>query len=149
RLHRDIRKSPKTRRVVHLEHGDRAAGAGDVDPAETRIEHDDVSALRHRQVGDRPVRVEVEDGERIVALTGEEGATELGVDRHAVVLLAPLDAISGYDRVRGGIDHRQRVLVLKVDVDFASHRVVLRDTGLTVEPQHLHDRIRGDVDDTL
>ena len=66
------------RRVVHLEHGDRAAAACDVDPAEPGIEHDDVRALGHRQVGDRAVRVEVEDRERIVALAREEGAVVLG-----------------------------------------------------------------------
>src|SRR6267142_31730 len=60
-----------------------------------------------------------------------------------------LDGIPPYHRVSGGIDHREDVLVLKVDVYLPGHGIVLWDTGLTVEPQHLDDGVCPDVDDAF
>jgi len=67
RLDWNILKLPEVRRVIHLEDRDGAAGTGDVDTAEAGIEHHDVSAFCHRQVGDRLVRVEIEDDQDVVA----------------------------------------------------------------------------------
>ena len=68
RLDRNICQFPEMHRIVHLEDRDGSAGTGHVDTAETWIEHHDVRAFCHRQVGDRLVRVEIEDCQDAVAL---------------------------------------------------------------------------------
>src|SRR5437660_8047807 len=73
----------------------------------------------------------------------------LGVDRHAVVPPAAVDLVPANDGVRGRIDYDQRVPVLQVDIHLPRHGVVLRDTGLAVEAQHLDEGVRPDVDDAF
>src|SRR5437870_8940720 len=133
RLHREVLQLSEMGRIVHLKYGDCTTRARHIDAAEPGIEHHDVRALGHRQVGDRPTRVEVEHRQGVVALTGKERAMVLGVDRHAVIAAASLDGILAHDPVGGGIDHRENILVLKVDIDLARDRVVLRHARFAVE----------------
>src|SRR5215510_15671157 len=100
RLHWEVLQLAEASRIVHLKYRDRPARAGDVDTPEPGIEHHDVRALGHRQVGDRPMSVEVEHREGVVALAGEERPPVLGVDRHAVIATASLNAMPAHDRVR-------------------------------------------------
>ena len=133
RLDREVLELADVRAVVHLKHRDRATRACDVDAPEAEIERHDVGAARHGEMRGRAVRIEVDNRQHVVALAREESAAVLGVDRHPVVSLATIDAMAALDRVRGGVDHRQTVLVLQIDIDLSGDRVVLRDTGLTVK----------------
>src|SRR4030095_9880173 len=45
--------------------------------------------------------------------------------------------------------HDQRVPILKIDIYLPGHRIILRDTGLTVEAQHFDDGVGPDVDDAF
>src|SRR5207249_11529909 len=60
RLDGDILELSEVRRIVHLEHRDEPARAGDVDPAKSGVEHDDVGTSSHREVRDGSVGVEIE-----------------------------------------------------------------------------------------
>src|SRR3989449_2646538 len=122
RLHREVLQLSETGRTVHLKYGDCATGAGHINASEPRIEHHDVGALGHWQMSDRPVRVEIEHRQRVVAFAGEERAMVFGIDRHAVVLATSLDGITAYHRVADGIDHRKDTLILKVDVDLTDRK---------------------------
>src|SRR2546430_16975510 len=95
RLHREVLQLSETARTVHLKYGDCATGAGHIDASEPGIEHHDVRALGHWQMSDRPVRVEIEHRQRVVAFAGEERAMMFGIDCHAVVLATSLDGITG------------------------------------------------------
>src|SRR5215475_14108736 len=126
RLDQEVLQLPKVRGIVHLEDRDGAARAGDVDPAEPRINHNHVGAPRHRKMRDRPRRVEIKDGQRVVALAGQKRAAPLGVDGHAVIALAAVYAMPRAHGVAAWIDHGDRVLVLQVDVYLSGKGVVLR-----------------------
>jgi len=133
RLHREVLQLSEMGRIVHLKCGDCTTRARHIDAAESAIEHHDIRALGHRQVGDRLTRVEVEHREGVVALAGKERAMVLGVDGHAMIAAASLDGIPAHHRVRGGIDHHENILVLKVDIDLARDGVVLRHTCFAVK----------------
>src|SRR2546428_4467878 len=89
-------------RIVHLKYGDCTTRARHIDAAEPGIEHHDVRALGHRQVGDRPTRVEVEHREGVVALARKERAKVLGGDHHSMTAAASLHGTTARPpRLRG------------------------------------------------
>src|SRR5262249_5830646 len=72
RFDREILQLAEVVGIIFLKHGDGAACAGDIDAPKPWIELYHVRTLRHRQMGDRLMRIEIEDGEDVVALAGKK-----------------------------------------------------------------------------
>ena len=71
----------------------------------------------------------------------------LRIKRHSMIFFATPDWIPCNDFIRGRINYREYILVLKVDVHSASHRVVLRHSGFAIEVEGLDDLILVHIDD--
>src|SRR5262249_35765788 len=124
----------------------RTAAACDIDATEPWVELDDVRALRHRQLRDHLVRLEIEHGQNVIAFARQERAPSLRVDGHPVVALTAGDRVAADDGIRARIDDREDVLILEIDVDLPCDLIVLRHTGLAVETQHREGAILSRVD---
>src|SRR5262249_34568166 len=128
---------------------DRAAGTSDVDPLESWIVLDHVTARSAREISNRFICVEVKDRHQIVAFAFKESSVVLRIERHPMVSPAFSYLIAADDRVRCWVDDGKNVLVLEIDVDFPRDRVILGHSGFTVEVKRLDDLVLPDVDDCL
>src|SRR6266571_2671084 len=93
--------------------------------------------------------LQIKDGYQFVLFTGEESPSMLRVKGHPMIALTSPHTVASDHRVRCWIDHRKDVLVLKVDVDLASNRVVLRHPCFTVEMQSLDDLVLLNINNGL
>src|ERR1700686_5077006 len=130
-----------------MKNGDGSAVTGRINPAESRIELNDIRSFGHREKGDRLVFVEVEDSHQIILFAREKGAMVLGIECQAVISFAASYWIPPNHLVRYWINDRKNVLILQVDVDFARDRIVLRHSGLSIEMQRFDNCIFPDVHD--
>ena len=78
--------------VLFLDHGNEPAGAGGVGASEAGIVFDDIGALRQREVTDGLMGIQSETSEGGVSAAQQECAMMLGIDSHAMVVLASATA---------------------------------------------------------
>ena len=71
------------------------------------------------------------------------------IKRHTVIAVATSDGILCDHRIGCWVEDRKEIVILQVEVDLASHWVVLRHTGLTVEVKRLENDIRVRIDNGL
>ena len=122
-LHRHVGQFAEAVRVVLLKHGDRPARTADVYASEAGIELHNIRTGGHLHRSNDLMGVEIEDGESVVSLAGEEGAMVLYVKRHSVVAFAPFDWIAPHHLVGHWIDGSKLVAILQVHVDQVGRRI--------------------------
>ena len=81
-LNRNVRQLPEVIWIILLKDRDNPARAANINESKAGIELDDIRTRGQRQRGD--YSMEIEHGKTAVALAGEESATMLDVERHAV-----------------------------------------------------------------
>jgi hypothetical protein len=114
---------------------------------ETRIELNDVGTARHRQESDGLVRIHVNDGNEVVAFTGEEGEMMFWVKGHPVIPFTASYRATSCHFIRCWINDRENLFVLDVYIHFLGDRIVLRHSRFTVEVERLNDIVCADIHD--
>src|SRR5713226_308059 len=119
--------------------------ASDKNAASARVSLYDIASFRQGESLNDRVFLQVEDGQEIVSFADEESTALLRCQSHAVISAAACDGVLGKEAVVLGIDDREALSVLQIDVNKFCNRIVLRHPGFAVEMESLDDGVSTDV----
>lgn len=133
--------------VAELEDGDGSGLGCNIEAPEAGVEGEDVGVVSGDVGGKHGVGTEIEERERVVGFSGDEGEVRGGIERDAVRVGDAGERIASDDFERGGIDDGELVEVMDGDEDASCGWVVDGVACSAAERDVGNELVGGGVDD--